>query len=588
MKRWFDGLGTAWRIIGRIASHRFFLAILTVFLIFFAAVVPLQGRWSAWRDGDAQAMNTLRFWKRDGFVFPHMLLFLTQGYSPWIRLFDATDLQEHALSSVYEKDGQLVQRIYYSHFPSLYLVPFIPLVLLNDLSSPLPFQLFQLAVSGLAVLLLYLVIFRLYRSRLAASVVAGVFMLSRLFIQWATTLTNQPIDDVLRYAFILAVLSESGVLAWFLLFGLSMVSLDSIFFCFIWLVGFDLLNVRRLRIRRWFVFGLGPVAARFIQLSQTAVVYGWRDTLLDQSYSYYQRNSLQDVGFFKTRFYIWSMEWQRVLALDRWFNYSNALRQLCFALLVLIVAGLVFIFFRRRFPVGLTRKEIGYPIVLLLAGLAFGGFVPVAGMMPYEGRQLYPFIGAIMALVIVYYRRAVADRKTSSAVIVSAFFLLCAVALFSSILVAGGLATLLQGWQEPLIGTYQQGNPAIKSFTKDLHRIGDNTLTIVFLFDPDGSLIGWNRSNDSTFGYQIGPTYSFEADKLILGFDSEARLISDAGILRVRTDHLLKPLIVGRSAQDVERFASDEWRTNCREAIPVLAAQSVGGWFGVLSPACSH
>jgi hypothetical protein len=191
-------------------------------------------------------------------------------------------------------------------------------------------------------------------------------------------------------------------------------------------------------------------------------------------------------------------------------------------------------------------------------------------------------------LVIVYYQRAVTDRKTASTVILPAFLLLFAGTLFSSIFVAGGLSTMIQGWQEPLIGSYQQGNPALKTFTKDLHQIGDNKSTIVFLIDPEGSLVGWNRSDVSTFGYQIGPTYSFESDKLILGFDSGVRLISDVGILRVRTDDLLKPLIVGRSAMDVEHIARDEWRADCREALPVLAAQSVGGWFGVLSPACSH
>jgi hypothetical protein len=329
------------------------------------------------------------------------------------------------------------------------------------------------------------------------------------------------------------------------------------------------------------------VAARIFQLIQTAAVYGWRDTFLDQSYSFFQRSSIQGSGFIKTRLYTLSLEWQAVLPLNQWFKDTSTLRQIGFVTLPLIAVGLLILFFRRRLPLGLSRREICYPIVLLFAGAAFGGFVPVAGTMPYEGRQLIPFVCATIALIIVYYQRMLNERNTKVSAMVPAFTLTVAAAFFSAAVIAAGFSSLLGGWPKQSINKYPPSYLTLVSFAKELHEIGSNEKSIVFLFDPEGDIVHWNAPPFQSFQYQISPTFSFEADKLVLGFDSAARLIEDAGKLRTRTGGGMQPLIVGRSAVETEQFAYDEWRANCIGPYRSPSVLAIKDWFGVLSPACA-
>ena len=72
--------------------------------------------------------------------------------------------------------------------------------------------------------------------------------LSAVFLGYADSLANQPIDDLLRFGFMLAVVLSTRaateqlrnrwlVAAWIMEFSLSLASFDSVFFLYTWLIG---------------------------------------------------------------------------------------------------------------------------------------------------------------------------------------------------------------------------------------------------------------------------------------------------------------------------------------------------------------
>jgi hypothetical protein len=126
--------------------HAVFLTGLGVYFIFFVLWLGVYRPWSAWLGGDYQSLNTLRFWLRDGF-FTHFGLFLTQGYSSFIKLLEQPDLWHHALSSVRLEDGAIAQSIYYNHYPTQYLLPLHWVSLLLGQVRVFPLQLVQLVIS---------------------------------------------------------------------------------------------------------------------------------------------------------------------------------------------------------------------------------------------------------------------------------------------------------------------------------------------------------------------------------------------------------------------------------------------------------
>lgn len=368
------------------------------FLALLFAALSVQAvdpdRWSDWSFGEAQVMLSLRQWDEQGWIANRFLL-LPQGYAAPIRHLDDPDLRQHAHGIAPGSSPLVGARLWYTHYPAGYLVPYAALSKLG-LGGMASWRLLSLAMSVGALFLMYLLFARLAAP--AAAFAAVVFYaLSPAFLGYADAVANQPYDDLLRFGFLLAVVLSTRaaeprarraalLAAWALEFLLSLGSFDSVFFLYLWLVGWDLIDLRRFRWRKYLAFACAPLAAHGLQFLQNVWYLGWETALLDITSTFLQKSPAVSTPWMG-RGGLGSIA--RSVTTVFKFLYDPAWLIAALALVYLLWFALA----RGR------RSGAPAPAVLLLllvCGAAFQVVLPHTAWMPYEGRQMAPFAALLV------------------------------------------------------------------------------------------------------------------------------------------------------------------------------------------------
>ncbi len=261
--------------------------------------LPADG-WSGWGIFSAQTMMSSQHWVTDGFI-NSKFLFIPIGSSQLVQYLDDPAMRHHARGTV---TGELVgKRLYYTHYPSGYLFPYALLMKLG-FEQRYWFRLLALLFSFTALILLYIFFNLISPPKLGPTIAffaTAYYALSTMFLDYADSLANQPLDDLFRaLILVLSILAlriggqtsrchpelDSGssanadseqtaknviairrlaekqshailglfcrfiprndktynLLVWFSYFLLSISSYDSTFFIFIWLVGLDVVT----------------------------------------------------------------------------------------------------------------------------------------------------------------------------------------------------------------------------------------------------------------------------------------------------------------------------------------------------------
>jgi hypothetical protein len=566
--------------------HLVFLVILVVWQLVLGWRLLETDRWSGFINGDMQSMLALRYWARDGAIVPHAMLFAAQGYTPFIKIFDGTALDDHASSSSYIKDGQMVRRIYYNHYPSFFLVPNAIVLWLIGTEHPALFRMVQLAISAAGLFFLYLFLWRLFRSRVAAGVATAAYMLSELYTDFAHSLVNMASDDFFRNGFLLLTVIEKTAESarrrlvttamWLSYFLVSLVSLESLVFCFVWLVGYDLFHERRWRGRRWSLFALAPILARVIQYAQSVIAFGWTDARLD----------------WFGRFTTMANQDGRTTILERFLSISRELRYLvgfgydkhqiillhlvAFFVTLALVAGLFVLARRERERVGSwLRVTALIPVILLAAGCGFGFIFPGASWMRYEGRQFIPFFTALVAYAIINWKNLVTRREKILVAI-----LLIAPSVFIT-------ARQIQLTVVSFMGSpqYSFGKPEPEQLKlgRAIAPHIDNRTSMVFMYDPDKKLIlFYPYPLDPTVTvYAASPQLLYTADAHVMGFNDEAALTRDLAEIEKQTGGKVRPYIVTDST---DRFGEITRQLKSIGFVPKDGTptdlEGNGQWFG--------
>ncbi len=232
--------------------------------------------------GSAQPMLSNKHWVNDGFL-KNYLLDIPLGYSKVVRYLDEPELRH----LVHGTTGGLIgQRLYYTHYPSGYLIPTAILMKLGFENRFWPrFLEILFSLGGLVFLYWF---FNMIAGRLIAFLGTLFYAISIVFLDLADSLISQPIDDLLKFAIIaLSIIAiKSGkknfnYLIWALYFALSFSSYDSTFFVFAWLVGLDLIIERKFRWKKWLFWALAPILAFGLQILQNTLYLGWYDMIMD-------------------------------------------------------------------------------------------------------------------------------------------------------------------------------------------------------------------------------------------------------------------------------------------------------------------
>lgn len=381
------------------------LLLMAALFLFLAIRANDSYRWSDWAFGDAQTMLTLRQWHEGGWI-NNYLLFKPQGYSPVVDLLDEPGLRQHAHGIFPGSSPRIGPRLWYTHYPPGYLIPFATFYGLG-LDSLFALRLLSIGLSLAALGLMYLVFERITSARIGF-LAALFYGLSPSFLGYADSLANQPIDDLCRFTFMYAVIMASRasdkparqrwlVIAWLTEFALSLSSFDSVFFVYAWLIGWDFYEKRGFRWKRYLLFALAPLSAHWIQVFQNIWYLGYPDAITDLTDTFFAKHGENGV--------LSKIVHASVIV----FGLFN----LCFQRGGLLVpAALGVLYLGRRYTVKSADDLPSAQLLLILlgCGLLFPLILPNSGGMTYESRQFIPFICLVLSgaswMVILGIREA--------------------------------------------------------------------------------------------------------------------------------------------------------------------------------------
>ncbi len=243
-----------------------------------------ENSWDGWGVGSAQALLSNKHWIENGF-FRNYLLFLPQGYSKTVRYFDDPELRQHSRGIA--TGGFIGKRLYYTHYPSGYLLP-TALLMKSGIEQRFWFRFLEILFSLAGLVFLYWFFNLISKSRMVAFLGTLYFGMSILFLDYADSLASQPLEEIMRpLIIVLSVLALKygkkylRYLIWFFYFILAIISYDSTIFIFIWLIGLDLVFEKKVCLKKWLFWTSAPILAFGLQLLQNILYLGWQDTFLD-------------------------------------------------------------------------------------------------------------------------------------------------------------------------------------------------------------------------------------------------------------------------------------------------------------------
>lgn len=355
-----------------------------------AKTLPKDG-WDGW-FGSSQVYMGAKYWANDG-ILTHKLLLLPMGYSKVTKYLDDQDLRHHARGT---KTGGLIgNRLYYTHYPNSYILPYAMLMKVG-LYERYWHRMITIAFSLIAITLLYVFLLKI-SSRSVAFFGSLYYGISIAFLNYADTLSNQPLDDLWRFVILtLSVIAADADLRkktilnlsmWGGILALAISSYDSTFFIFVWLVGFDFVVKKRLLWKRWLFFASAPVFGFVLQMLQNRWYLGnWKDVMLDSF----------GAGLAKTQT---SSILSHMWSVFRTFELATGLNTLWASVFVF---ALLFLLWNNRKIQGNT-KLIFLATILFLAGSAYPFVFVGSGGFPYQGRQMMPFLALIIGLATFYF-----------------------------------------------------------------------------------------------------------------------------------------------------------------------------------------
>lgn len=359
-------------------------------LVFLSVRASDKYRWSDWGFGDAQTMLSLRQWEEGGW-FKNYFLFAPQGYAKVCSIFDDPQLRHHAHGTCPGSSPEVGPRLLYTHYPAGYLVPYAVLFRLG-IDSLFAVRMLSILFSITALIMMYMVFSRITGPGVSFFAVF-FYGLTPTFLGYADTLANQPLDDLLRFGFMLAVVMSTRagspdrrkiwlITAWIAEFVLSLSSFDSVFFVYVWLIGWDIIDGQGFRIKRYLLFSLAPLSAHGLQFLQNVWYLGLRDAVMDIKGAFLLKNAADPN-------YNLGQGRMTIIRDTIFILFNNLYNPSLFVLVLSVLYCLYFLLVKER-------SDRQMPSILLLAllftcGLSFVIILPHAARMPYEVRQMIPF-----------------------------------------------------------------------------------------------------------------------------------------------------------------------------------------------------
>lgn len=403
--------------------------ILIVILFGYLVVRGLpENRWNGWKCCSTQVLLTARFWARDGFL-NHYILQINQGYGKTVRFFDEPGLQHHAHGTV---AGNLLgaQKLYYTHYPSFYIIP-IALLMKLGVNSLFVFKLLAI-IASLFGLIFFYAFAKLISNKAVALIATLYFAVSPIFTGYADILEYLPLEDMLRFLIIfLSILflirlklkkfdyykTCLGTI-WISYFLLSLTSYNSTVFIFIWLLGLTLICLWHAPIngkKLVFIFltilwASAPILGFGMQLIQNAAYFGWRNVWLDIYGTFISVGNNANLDFL-TRI---EGIIRPLFSMTGIYNFYTLLTPLGIAkikqaflphsiplvyVLLLLVIPIIVAIVKIRKLKSSSWPSLSIMLLLIAAPLSQTLFLPLTGYRDWMSRLFAPFVGIIIGSI---------------------------------------------------------------------------------------------------------------------------------------------------------------------------------------------
>ncbi len=532
-------------------AHLPFIVLLLILTVYLGAKTLPEEGWSGWQNGSAQTLLSSKHWAEDGFI-EHKLLFIPIGYSKTVQYLDEPEMRHHARGTV--TGGLIGKRLHYTHYPSGYLIPYA-LAMKAGIESRVGLRNISLLFSLAALVLMYYFV-TLIAPRGVAFFAALYYGLSTAFLDYADSLANQPLDDLLRFAIlvtsVVAVRSAEDKerrfytgLTWALYFILSISSYDSTLFIFVWLVGLDLISEgegRSFSLKRLAFFTSAPLAAFGIQMLQNIWYLGLEDLLLDITGTF-ERRAGMGVGL-KVRLLalISPIVYLYISGKAGW-----TLFQLQVILPLVAVMAAAFLLLRKR--VRGDWPPLGLLIVLVAAGAVFKIVFSDTSDLLYLGRQWLPWLSiltggaTVMALRLMRSPGEYLISSTPSSMKSMKFLY----PLLPVILILSTVAFWYLHIEETSKYVSRWPNHVVTEKRLDYYRyikgLTEND-AVVFYIDANIDDYSLSRANPVVGEYYVG--------RPILTFNDPERFIKDYAWLRGRSEYPFDAIIMSPQRKVME------------------------------------
>lgn len=394
--------------------HWLYLVLVAALCVYFGFKISSYYSWDDWAFGSAQTMMTMEHWRNEGMA-QSKFLFAPVGYSKTVKYLDEPEMRHHAKGTA---TGQLIgNRLYYTHYPSGYLIPYGLLAKIGFVQRHwfrILAVLFSLGGLSLMYGLFYLI------SNKYIAFIATLFYASSLpFLGLADSLANMPVDDFLRFLILfLSVYSLKKASAdkkifydaaiWMAYLALSLSSYDSTFFVFVWLVGLDIIAHKKFLWKRWLVLSSAPIFAFGLQFLQNAWYLGYRDAVLDM-YGSFKFRADTGPGTNIVERHARAMFSPLVYMINMQARFA-----------IPATAALFLLFWKFKNKIIYSWPKTQYLILLAAAGFAYPFVLSSSAYFPYQARQIAPFISLLLACAIALVFFLFKNRKITAAVFLSA------------------------------------------------------------------------------------------------------------------------------------------------------------------------
>lgn len=516
----------------------------------------------------ATAILSARWWARDGFL-KHHLLELNAGYGKIVRYFEEKELNEHAQGSV--AGGLIGHKLYNAHYPSMHVLP-IALLMKIGIEKLFILRILPIIASILALIFLYLFVKSLYNKHVAL-IATAYFGISPLFIKWADSLAYAPYEDVLRFLILLLGLAAFNysnnqqttmgkknylylAAIWICYAFLALVSFNSTFFVFTWLLGLSLIyayqkhNYRvKNKILIFFFLTLfwasAPIFSFVLRLIQSAVYLGWHNTWLDFYGAFIYAGNRPSLGLLI----------RGAALIKPFFSMTGLYNFYAFLVPMGITKLKPFILFASPFLtliaiLAIMRlkkiteyKIFSFPLMILfVAPMTQTFLMPFLGFRDSIGRLFAPFIGIVIGIIlhiVLLARNKIKNEMTSDKLL---FGFLCA-AMFSLFAIQIILNFVPRIWSP-----YAPISTQDISFAKTMQKMiaGEGAVFMINASDtqiPEEELKKRNALYDPTHYQTNYIDWEYYFDMPMLNFINSSYLVRDLIFLEKRSEYPFTAII---------------------------------------------